>query len=324
MEDWYILAEMIYSDPLKLIGNTPLVKLVKTSKQFNANFYVKLEKYNLTGSVKDRAALGMIEKGEREGVLRPGMTLIESSSGNLGIAIAAIASIKGYKFICVIDPKTSPSKISILEAYGGKIIRINKKDKDGSYIRIRIKKVKELLGKIKNSYNLDQYNNPNNTLAHFENTGPEIFKDLKKVDVLVGSLSTSGTMVGTAKFLKEKNPDLYVVGVEPLGSVLFGGEYKPYYQQGPGASFLPGIFDISIFNKTVKVKDKDAFKTVRNIIAKEAIFIGGSSGAAIYAAIETKKRYPNFKNIVIICPDGGDRYLDTIFSKTWLKQRHLI
>lgn len=316
---------MIYNDPLKLIGNTPLVKLVKTSNLYNANFYVKLEKYNLSGSVKDRAALGMIEEEEKEGVLIPGMTLIESSSGNLGIAIAAISCIKGYKFICVIDPKTSPSKINTIKAYGGKVLLVREKDKDGSYVRIRIKKVKELVGKIKNSYNLDQYNNPNNTLAHFETTGPEIFNDLKgNIDALVGSVSTSGTMVGTAKFLKKKNPGLYVVGVEPVGSILFGGEYSPYYQEGPGLSFLPKIFDNSIFDESIKVRDKDAFKTASVIAKKEGVFVGGSSGAAIYAAIRTKKKHMNIKNMVIICPDSGERYLDTTFSEPWLKERGLI
>lgn len=316
---------MIFNNPLKLIGSTPLVKLVKTSNFYNANFYVKLEKYNLSGSVKDRAALGMIEKGEKEGIIKPGMTLIESSSGNLGIALAAICSIRGFKFICVIDPKTSLSKISTIEAYGGKVILVTKKDKDGSYVKKRIKKVKEMLNKIKNSYNLDQYNNPNNTLAHFETTGPEIFDDLKgNIDVLVGSVSTSGTMVGTAKFLKKRIPNLYAVGIEPVGSILFGGEYKPYYQQGPGLSFLPKIFDESIFDESVKVKDKDAFKTARDIAKKEGLFVGGSSGAAIYAAIEIKKKHRSFKNIVIICPDGGERYLDTMFSNAWLRERDLI
>ncbi len=316
---------MIYNDPLKLIGNAPLVKLIKISKKFNANFYVKLEKYNLTGSVKDRAALGMIEKGEKTGVLKPGMTLIESSSGNLGIAIAAISSIKGYKFICVIDPKTSASKISIIEAYGGKVLLVKDKDKDGSYVKIRIKKVKELASSNKNFYNLDQYSNQDNTLAHFETTGPEIFDDLKgNVDALVGSVSTSGTMVGTAKFLKSRIPHLFVIEVEPVGSILFGGEYKPYYQQGPGLSFIPKIFDNSIFDESVKVKDKDAFKTAHDLAKKEGIIVGGSSGAAVYAAIKTKKKNVGLKSIVIICPDGGERYLDTMFSKSWLKERNLI
>lgn len=315
---------MIYYDPLKLIGNTPLVKLVNTSSFFKANFYVKLEKNNLSGSVKDRAALEMIEAEERKGILKQGMTIIESSSGNLGISLAAICSIKGYRFICVIDPKTSPAKISTIEAYGGRVVMIKKKDKNNSYLKIRIKKVKELLSKIKNSYNLNQYDNPNNTLAHLKSTGPEILHDLKgSIDVLVGSVSTSGTMVGTARFLKKKVPNLYVVGVEPVGSVLFGGEYIPYYQQGPGSSFIPGIFDNSIFDESVKVKDKDAFKTAADIAKKEGLLIGGSSGAAIYAAINTKKKHADFKNIVILCPDGGDRYLDTIFSKTWLQKKKL-
>ncbi len=316
---------MIYNDPLKLIGNTPLVKLVRISKKLDANFYVKLEKYNLSGSVKDRAALGMIEKGEKEGILKPGMTLIESSSGNLGISLAAISSVKGYKFICVIDPKTSPAKISTIEAYGGKVVMINRKDKDNSYLKIRIKKVKELLGKIKDSYNLNQYGNPNNTLAHYKSTGPEIFHDLKgNIDALVGSVSTSGTMVGTARFLKAKIPNLHIVGVEPAGSVLFGGKYIPYYQQGPGSSFLPGIFDNTIFDESIKVKDKNAFKTARDIAKTEGLFIGGSSGAAIYAAFRIKRKHPHLKNIVTICPDGGDRYLDTVFSKKWLQEKNLV
>lgn len=316
---------MLFNDIEELIGNTPLVKLVKTSALYGVNFYAKLEKYNLSGSVKDRAALEMIKRGETEGVIKPGMTIIESSSGNLGIALANICAIKGYKFICVIDPKTSPAKISTIEAYGGKIILVREKDKDGSCVKLRIKKVKELLKEIKNSYNLDQYNNPSNTLSHYKSTGPEIFDDLKgNLDMLVGCLSTSGTMVGIAKYLKEKNPKLFVVGVEPAGSILFGGKYTPYYQQGPGSSFIPSIFDNSVFDESVKVTDKNAFKTATNISEYEGLFVGGSSGAAIYAAINCSKKNHNLKNIVIICPDGGDRYLDSIYSRSWLKEKKLI
>ena len=206
-----------------------------------------------------------------------------------------------------------------------KVILVKDKDKDGSYVKMRIKTVKELASSNKNFYNLDQYSNQDNTLAHFETTGPELFDDLKgNVDALVGNVSTSGTMVGTAKFLKRKIPHIFVVGVEPVGSILFGGQYKPYYQQGPGLSFIPKIFDNSIFDEWVKVKDISAFKTASNIAKKEGIFVGGSSGAAIYAAIRTKKQHANLKNIVIICPDGGERYLDTVFSKSWLKERNLI
>lgn len=315
---------MLYNDPLELIGNTPLVKLNKLSCLHKCSFYVKLEKYNFSGSVKDRAALEMIENAEREQTLKPGMTLVESSSGNLGIAIAAISSIKGYKFICIIDPKTTLSKINTIKAYGGKVIMVDQKDDNGSYINMRIKKVKELLSKHKDYFNLDQYNNLSNTLSHYKSTGPEIFHDLEgQIDSLVGSVSTCGTMVGTAKFLKKKLPKLFVVGVEPEGSVIFGGKYKSYYQQGPGSSFIPGNFD-NVFDQSIKVGDRSAFRIARDIAKKEGIFVGGSSGAAVWAAIRIAKLYPNLRNIVIICPDSGERYIDTIFSKEWLKDRNLI
>lgn len=316
--------DMVYPSSLDLIGKTPLVKLAKLSEKYHVNFYLKLESHSLTGSVKDRPALKMVEMAEKSGKLKPGMTIIESSSGNLGEALSAICSIKGYKFICVTDPKTSVIRINIIKAYGGKVIKVNKKGKNGSYIENRIKMVKKLLKLIPGSVNLDQYNNPFNLLVHYETTGPEIYNDLNnKVDAVAGCLSTSGTMMGIAKFFKEKKSKTIMVGVEPVGSILFGGKYKPYLQQGPGISFFPKLYNPSLLDVKIKINDRNAFDTARLIAREEGLLVGASSGAAICASVKLVKEHKGFKNIVIIAPDNGDKYLNSFFSDAWYRKKGL-
>lgn len=313
---------MIYKCPLQLIGNTPLLKLKKLIKKNCANLYVKLEMYNYTGSVKDRSALGMIEAAEKEGLLKSNSILVESSSGNLGVSLAAIANLKGYKFICVLDPKAETEKINTLKAFGASIVMVNKPDKDGGYQKPRIARVEKLIKEIPNAINLNQYNNPNNPQYNYETTGPEIYKDLKgKIDVLIGAVSTGGHLCGTARYLKEKNPNIYVIGVEPEGSSIFGGEFKPYLQQGTGLSFKPQNYDSKIIDEKIKVSDKNAFLTTRKIAKKEGVLIGGSSGGAIYIALKKARNLTPDKNIVTILPDHGEKYLTTVFSDKWLKEK---
>ncbi len=319
-----ITLKMICHNPLDLIGNTPLFKLTRLVGDSYANIYAKLEMFNLTGSVKDRSALGMIEAAEREGLLKPDSVIIESTSGNLGISLAAIASYKGYSFICVLDPKVEEEKLRAMKAYGAKIEMVDKPDENGGYQKPRIARVRELLERIPNAVNLDQYNNPHNPESHYQTTGPEIYSDLEgKIDVLIGSVSTGGHLCGTARYLKEKLSKLHVVGVEPEGSVLFGGKYKPYLQQGAGLSFHPRNYDETVIDEKVKVTDLDAFKTTRNFAQKEGVLVGGSSGGVLHVALQIAKRLSSDKNIVAILPDHGDRYLNTVFSRDWLESKGL-
>lgn len=313
---------MIFQSALELIGSTPILKLNKITEGTKANLYAKLEMFNVTGSVKDRSALGMIEAAEKDGLLKSDSILIESTSGNLGISIAMIARHKGYKFICVLDPKVEEAKTNLMKAYGAAIVMVDKPDKDGSYQGQRINKVKELLKAIPNAVNLDQYNNPNNPHAHYSTTGPEIFEALEgEIDILIGSVSTGGHLCGTAKYLKEKIPDIHIIGVEPVGSVLFGGEYKPYLQQGAGLSFESSNFNPQLIDEKIKVSDSDAFKTTRKFVQSEGLLIGGTSGSVLYVALNKAKDLPEGKNIVVILPDHGDRYLYSIFSDSWLKEK---
>lgn len=315
---------MNYLKPLDLIGKTPLVKLPKLSHELKVNIYLKLESRNLTGSIKDRPALKMIEDAEKKGVLKKGMTIIESSSGNLGTSLACICKIRGYSFICVTDKKTSEAKENTIRAYGGKVIKVLEIGKNGSFLENRINTVKKLLESTPGSVNLDQYNNASNTKSHLETTGPEIFEDTSgKIDAIVGCLSTSGTMMGISKYFKSKRSKAIIVGVEPEGSILFGGSYKPYLQQGPGISFTPNLYSSKYIDIKVKVKDKDAFDTARLIARKEGLLVGGSSGAALYAAMNYAKTSKK-KNIVVVSPDSGDKYLDTFFSDEWMKEKGML
>lgn len=310
---------MIVKNVLELIGKTPILKLKNTTnKTSEAEIYAKLEGLNLTGSMKSRSALGMIEEAEKRGDLKPGYTIIESSSGNLGYAIAAIGRQKGYKVIIVIDPKTDTLKRNILRAYGAKLYIVSKPDETGAYQPSRIKKVRELIKKTPNAWTPNQYQNSDNPLAHYKKTGPEIYEDIKDIDVLIGSVGTCGHMMGISRFLKEKIPDLRVIGVEPEGSVLSGGTYHPYLTQGPGLSFVSKNLDREIISEIVKVSDKDAFATSRELAKKEGILYGASAGSIIHIAKKIAKELGPNKKIVTVLPDDGFRYGMNFYSDNWL------
>jgi len=259
---------------LDCIGNTPMVRLQNLFPENQANVFAKLEGFNLTGSMKARSALGMVEAAEERGELKPGMTIIESTSGNLGYALGAIGAMKGYKVILVIDPKTDELKRNVLKAYGTELIMVHEPDETGAYQPTRLKKVKELLDTTPNSWTPCQYHNEDNLWAHYKTMGPEIFEDLGgKVDILVGSIGTCGHLGGSAKYLKEKNPELKVIGVEPEGSVIGGGEYHPYLIQGPGLSFTPSNYDPQVIDEVVKVSGEHAFYAARELAKKRSNFI---------------------------------------------------
>ena len=302
----------IYRGTSGLIGNTPLVELVniKNTFGFDASLLAKLEYFNLSGSVKDRVAKAMIEDAEERGILKPGSVIIEPTSGNTGIGLAAIGAVKGYRVILTMPETMSIERRNILKAYGAEIILTE----GATGMKGAIDKAEELAKEIENSYIPDQFTNLSNPDIHRKTTGPEIWRDTDgKVDIFVAGVGTGGTITGVGEYLKSKNPNIKVVAVEPEGSpVLSEGKGGPHKIQGIGAGFIPPILNTSIYDEVIKVENEDAFKFGKLITKKEGILVGISSGAALYAAIKVAERKENKgKNIVVLLPDTGDRYYST-------------
>ena len=302
----------IYRGTSGLIGNTPLVELVniKNTFGFDASLLAKLEYFNLSGSVKDRVAKAMIEDAEEKGILKPGSVIIEPTSGNTGIGLAAIGAVKGYRVILTMPETMSIERRNILKAYGAEIVLTE----GATGMKGAIDKAEELAKEIENSYIPDQFTNLSNPDIHRKTTGPEIWRDTDgKVDIFVAGVGTGGTITGVGEYLKSKNPNIKVVAVEPAGSpVLSEGKGGPHKIQGIGAGFIPPILNTSIYDEVIKVENEDAFKFGKLITKKEGILVGISSGAALYAAIKIAERKENKgKNIVVLLPDTGDRYYST-------------
>lgn len=302
----------IYRGTSGLIGNTPLVELVniKNTFGFDASLLAKLEYFNLSGSVKDRVAKAMIEDAEEKGILKPGSVIIEPTSGNTGIGLAAIGAVKGYRVILTMPETMSIERRNILKAYGAEIVLTE----GATGMKGAIDKAEELAKEIENSYIPDQFTNLSNPDIHRKTTGPEIWRDTDgKVDIFVAGVGTGGTITGVGEYLKSKNPNIKVVAVEPAGSpVLSEGKGGPHKIQGIGAGFIPSILNTSIYDEVIKVENEDAFKFGKLITKKEGILVGISSGAALYAAIKVAERKENKgKNIVVLLPDTGDRYYST-------------
>lgn len=297
---------------IQLIGNTPLLEFARFESDLGlkARVYGKIEAFNLTGSIKDRAALYMIEAAEREGKLKPGSTIIEPTSGNTGIALSAIGNAKGYKVILVMPDTMSVERRRLMKAYGAEIVLT-----DGAKgISGSIEKAGELLAEIEGSFMPDQFSNAANAQAHYETTGPEIWRDTDgDVDVLVSGVGTGGTITGAGRYLKEQDPHVKVIAVEPNSSaVLSGDKPGPHKIQGIGTGFVPGVLDTAVYDEIIRITNEDAFATGAAIARKEGILAGISSGAAVSAALQIAQREENAgKNIVVILPDSGDRYLST-------------
>jgi len=291
----------IYRGTSGLIGNTPLVELVniKETFGFDASLLAKLEYFNLSGSVKDRVAKAMIEDAEEKGILKPGSVIIEPTSGNTGIGLAAIGAVKGYRVILTMPETMSIERRNILKAYGAEIVLTE----GATGMKGAIDKAEELAKEIENSYIPDQFTNLSNPDIHRKTTGPEIWRDTDgKVDIFVAGVGTGGTITGVGEYLKSKNPNIKVVAVEPEGSpVLSEGKGGPHKIQGIGAGFIPPILNTSIYDEVIKVENEDAFKFGKLITKKEGILVGISSGAALYAAIKVAERKENKgKNIVVL------------------------
>ena len=302
----------IFKSSSELVGNTPILELSRTKENagVEANLYGKLEAFNLTGSVKDRIALSMIEDAEASGSLKPGGTIIEPTSGNTGIGLSAIGTNKGYRVVIVMPETFSVERRQLIKAYGAEIVL-----SDGAKgMKGAIAKAEELAAETPNSIIPTQFTNPANWKAHYETTGPEIFDALSgNVDILISGVGTGGTATGVGKFIKEKNPDFKVVAVEPSASpVLSGGEPGPHKIQGIGPGFVADVLDRDVVDEIITVDNEDALATGREFASTEGVLVGISAGAAVWAAIEVAKRPENAgKNIVIVLPDSGDRYLST-------------
>ena len=294
----------------ELVGNTPLIEFKKLEKDYDIKAHIigKLEYMNPAGSIKDRIALSIIEDYEEKGILKEGSTIIEPTSGNTGIGLSMIASIKGYKVIITMPSTMSKERIALMKAYGAEVVLT-----DGTKgMKGAIEKANELHEQIENSIIAGQFENMANPKAHYETTGPEIYRDSDgKVDIFVAGIGTGGTISGVGKYLKEKNKDIKVVGVEPASSpVLTEGKSGGHKIQGIGAGFVPHTLDTSIYDEVITVTNEDAFAATKLIARKEGVLVGISSGAAIVAALKLAKREENQgKNIVVILPDTGNRYL---------------
>ncbi len=302
----------IYKTSDELIGHTPLLELSHIEKEFNleAKVIAKLEYFNPAGSVKDRVAKAMLDDAEAKGILKEGSTIIEPTSGNTGIGLASVAAARGYRVIIVMPDTMSVERRQLMKAYGAELVL-----SEGSKgMKGAIAKAEEIKAATPNSFIAGQFVNPANPKAHFEGTGPEIWEDTDgKVDIFVAGVGTGGTVTGVGQFLKSKNKDVKIVAVEPKSSaVLSTGVAGAHKIQGIGAGFVPDVLDTKVYDEIIAVENDDAFKTGRLVGVKEGVLVGISSGAALWAAIEVAKRPENKgKNIVVLLPDTGDRYLST-------------
>lgn len=302
----------IYGGITELIGSTPLVKLTKfmSDKYAQAEVCAKLEYFNPAGSVKDRAALYMIEDAERRGILKEGAIIIEPTSGNTGIGLAAVAAYKGYRVVLTMPDTMSVERRNLLKAYGAEIVLTEgSKGMSGA-----IEKAQELLRETDNSFMPSQFTNSANPQAHIETTGVEIWNDTEgQVDIFVAGVGTGGTLTGVGKYLKSKNENIKIVAVEPFASpLLSGGEASPHGLQGIGANFIPDILDRAIVDEVIAVKEEDAYKACKDLAHSEGYLVGISSGAALCAGVQLACREDNKgKRIVVLLPDTGERYLST-------------
>ena len=307
----------VYDSILDLVGKTPLVELkrIEEKEGLQAKLIAKVESFNPAGSVKDRIAKAMIEDAEAKGLLKEGSVIIEPTSGNTGIGLAAAATVKGYRMILTMPETMSVERRNIVKAYGAEVVLT-----DGTKgMKGAIEKADELAKEIPNSFIAGQFVNPANPATHKKTTGPEIWEDTDgEVDIFVSGVGTGGTITGTGEYLKEKKPEVKIVAVEPASSpVLSEGVSGPHKIQGIGAGFVPETLNTSIYDEIIKVENEDAFETGKYLAAEEAILAGISSGAALYAAIQLAKREENKgKTIVVLLPDNGDRYYSTpLFAK---------
>ena len=312
---------MIHENILSTIGNTPVVKINKIAKNLDCNVFAKCEFFNPGGSVKDRIGWNMVKEAELSGRIKPGDTLIEPTSGNTGQGIALAAAIKGYKCIITMPEKMSKEKQIAIEALGAKIIRTPTEAKS-SDPESHISVAKKLKKEIKNSHILDQYSNPSNPEAHYYGTAEEIIKDFQgNLDMVVISVGTGGTITGVAKRLKEEIPKIKIVGADPEGSILGGGEeVSSYLVEGIGYDFIPDVLDNSLIDEYIKTKDEESFTMARRLIKEEGLLCGGSCGATMVAAMKAASKLKNGQNCLVILADGIRNYMTKFPNDSWMKK----
>lgn len=301
---------MIHQSVMELIGKTPLLQLNNFGKGYNANIIAKLEAFNPAGSVKDRVGLALIEDAEAKGILKKGSIIVEPTSGNTGVGLASIASAKGYKTILTMPETMSVERRNLLKAFGAEIVLT-----DGSKgMKGAIEKANQLKEELEDAFIPGQFVNEANPKAHYETTGPEIWKDTEgKVDFFVAGIGTGGTITGVGRYLKDQNPDIQIVAIEPAGSpVLSQGKSGPHKIQGIGAGFVPEVLDTSLLDQVITIENQDAFAAGKRFATEEGVLVGISSGAALHGAeILAQKPENKGKNIVVLLPDTGERYLST-------------
>jgi cystathionine beta-synthase len=304
---------------LDLVGNTPLVRLSKVTEGLRPLILAKLEQLNPGGSVKDRIGLSMLEDAERRGLLRPGGTVVEPTSGNTGHGLAMAAAIKGYKMIFVMPDKMSAEKISLLRAYGAEVVICPtnvERESPQSYYSVADRLTREVPG----AFQPNQYFNPRNPEAHYNTTGPEIWRQTDgRITTFVAGVGTGGTITGVGKYLKEQNPAVRVIGADPEGSI-YSGEIAPYKVEGVGEDFWPGTFDREVVDEFIQVTDRESFVAARKLARQEGILVGGSAGLALHAAIQVAVDSKPDDVIVVLLPDTGRNYLSKFFSDEWMRQ----
>jgi cystathionine beta-synthase len=309
----------IASDILGVVGNTPLVQLNRIGKGLKPRLVAKLEMLNPGGSVKDRIGLAMIEDAEKRGVLKPGGTIVEPTSGNTGVGLAIAAALKGYRLVCTMADKQSQEKRDILRAYGAEVVicpTAVPPDSPQSYYKVAERLAKELPG----GYMPGQYWNQQNVAAHYKSTGPELWTQTEgKITHFVLGIGTGGTVTGAGRYLKEQNPKIQIVGADPEGS-LYTGDVHPYKTEGIGEDFWPGTFDPKLVDRWVRVSDRDSFLVARRITREEGILAGVSSGTAMFAALEIAKGLDASALVVVLLPDSGKSYLSKLYNDEWMRQ----
>tara|TARA_Y100001970_G_C14199347_1_gene840162 strand:+ start:1189 stop:2145 length:957 start_codon:yes stop_codon:yes gene_type:complete len=313
---------MILENVLQAIGDTPIIKLNHVGSSLKCDLYGKCEYFNAGGSVKDRIGLNMISKAEEEGRIKPGDTLIEPTSGNTGIGMALVAAVKGYKMIITMPEKMSKEKEVTLKALGAEIIRTPTEapwDSPESHIGV----AKKLNQEIPNSHILDQYSNSANPDAHYKNTAQEILNDFDdSLKMVVAGVGTGGTITGIAKRLKKERPDIKIVGVDPFGSILGGGdEVFPYQVEGIGYDFFPDVLNNNLIDDYIKLPDKESFQMARRLIKEEGLLVGGSSGGAVWAAIQKAKILNHGEKCLVILPDSIRNYLSKFVDDNWMQKQ---
>lgn len=304
---------------LDTVGNTPLIRVNNLTDNTCAEILLKYERVNPAGSIKDRAANYIIAEAERRGLLKPGVTIIESSSGNFGISLSMIGAAKGYHVIILVDPKTTETNLALLKSLGAEVIVVTEKDDCGSYHKTRIALANKLASEIKNSFRPDQCFNLLNSEAHYRSTAKEIFDDCQgNIDMLIAPVSTGGQLGGLSRYIKKYYPDVMVVGVDAEGSVVFGGEAHSYKIPGIGLGWTPENLQLDLIDVAYKVSDEDAYLAARSAARHEGILMGPSSGACLMVALHYAMLIGRGKRIVSMVADGADRYIQTLFNDTWM------